>query len=150
LSTLIYCSSTGFGAEGPFGGFPRSDAVAVALSGHISVNGSPESGPIRIGVPIVDLATGLYASIGILMAAQECHGSGLGQRVDTGLFDTGLALLHPHAANYFMSGKMPVLTGTCHPNISPYEQYATRQGLLFLASGNNRKFPSACRGSGSP
>jgi len=99
FSTLIYCSITGFGADGPFGGFPGYDAVAQALSGQISVNGSPESGLIRIGVPIIDLATGLYASIGILMAAQERHLSGLGQRVDASLFDTGLALLHPHAAN---------------------------------------------------
>ena len=138
--TLIYCSITGFGADGPFGGFPGYDAVAQALSGQISVNGSPESGPVRIGVPIIDLATGLYASIGILMAAQERRRSGLGQRVDASLFNTGVALLHPHAANYFMSGKTPVLTGNAHTNISPYEQYATKQGRLFLAIGNDRQF----------
>ncbi len=138
--TLIYCSITGFGADGPFGGFPGYDAVAQALSGQISVNGSPESGPTRIGVPIIDLATGLYASIGILMAAQERYRSGRGQRVDASLFDTGVALLHPQAANYFMSGKAPVLTGNSHPNISPYSLYKTKQGLLFLAIGNDRQF----------
>ncbi len=137
---LIYCSITGFGADGPFGGFPGYDAVAQALSGQISVNGSPESGPIRIGVPIIDLATGLYAAIGILLAAEERRRSGRGQRVDTSLFDTGVALLHPQAANYFMTGKAPVPTGNSHPNISPYDQYATKQGRLFLAIGNDRQF----------
>jgi len=137
---LIYCSITGFGADGPFGGFPGYDAVAQALSGQISVNGSPESGPIRIGVPIIDLATGLYAAIGILLAAEERRRSGRGQRVDTSLFDTGVALLHPQAANYFMTGKTPVPTGNSHPNISPYDQYPTKQGWLFLAIGNDRQF----------
>ena len=138
--SLIYCSITGFGADGPYGGFPGYDAVAQALSGQISVNGSPESGPMRIGVPIIDLATGLYASIGILMAAEERRRSGQGQRVDASLFDTGVALLHPQAANYFMSGKAPVLTGNSHPNISPYDLYRTKQGQLFLAIGNDRQF----------
>ena len=138
--SLIYCSITGFGADGPFGGFPGYDAVAQALSGQISVNGAPESGPTRIGVPIIDLATGLYAAIGILLAAEERRKSGKGQRVDTALFDTGVALLHPQAANYFMSGKAPVLTGNSHPNISPYSQYRTKKGLLFLAIGNDRQF----------
>ena len=138
--SLIYCSITGFGADGPFGGFPGYDAVAQALSGQISVNGAPESGPTRIGVPIIDLATGLYAAIGILLAAEERRKSGKGQRVDTALFDTGVALLHPQAANYFMSGKAPVLTGNSHPNISPYSQYPTKKGLLFLAIGNDRQF----------
>ncbi|MBL6951129.1 MAG: CoA transferase [Alphaproteobacteria bacterium] len=147
---LIYCSITGFGADGPFGGFPGYDAVAQALSGQISVNGSPETGPTRIGVPIIDLATGLYASIGILMAAQERHRSGQGQRVDASLFDTGVSLLHPHAANYFMSGKTPVLTGNSHPNISPYEQYQTKQGRLFLAIGNDRQFRLLAEVLGQP
>ncbi|MDA1098256.1 MAG: CoA transferase [Proteobacteria bacterium] len=147
---LIYCSITGFGADGPFGGFPGYDAVAQALSGQISVNGSPETGPTRIGVPIIDLATGLYASIGILMAAEERHHSGLGQRVDASLFDTGVALLHPQAANYFMSGKAPVLTGNSHPNISPYEQYPTKQGRLFLAIGNDRQFRLLAEVLGQP
>ncbi|MBT7757312.1 MAG: CoA transferase [Rhodospirillaceae bacterium] len=138
--SLIYCSITGFGADGPFGGFPGYDAVAQALSGQISVNGAPETGPTRIGVPIIDLATGLYAAIGILLAAEERRRSGQGQRGDTSLFDTGVALLHPQAANYFMSGKAPTLTGNSHPNISPYDQYVTKQGRLFLAIGNDRQF----------
>ena len=141
---LIYCSITGFGHDGPFGGFPGYDAVAQALSGQISVNGSPESGPLRIGIPMIDLATGLYAAIGILMAAEERRRSGRGQRIDTNLFDTGVALLHPQAANYFMSGQPPQLTGNSHPNISPYDQYPTGRGRIFLGIGNDRQFRLLC------
>lgn len=147
---LIYCSITGFGADGPFGGFPGYDAVAQALSGQISVNGSPESGPTRIGIPMIDLGTGLYAAIGILMAAEERRRSGQGQRVDASLFDTGVALLHPQAANYFMSGKAPVLTGNSHPNISPYDQYPTAKGQIFLGIGNDRQFRMLCEVLGAP
>jgi formyl-CoA transferase len=137
---LIHCSITGFGSVGPFGGFPGYDAVAQALSGNISVNGSPESGAIRLGIPLIDLGTGLYAAIGILAAAQERNRSGKGQKVDASLFDTGVALMHPHAANYFMSGKTPALTGNSHPNISPYDKYPTAKGEIFMAIGNNRQF----------
>lgn len=137
---LVYCSITGFGADGPLGGFPGYDAVAQALSGQMSVNGTPETGPIRLGIPIVDLATGLFAAAGVLMAVEERRRSGRGQRVDATLFDTGVALLHPQAANYFMTGATPVPTGDSHPNISPYDQYPTGRGNLFLAVGNERQF----------
>lgn len=147
---LIYCAITGFGRDGPFGGFPGYDAVAQALSGNISINGSPDSGPTRIGIPLIDLGTGLYAAIGILMAAQERARSGRGQRVDATLFDTGVALLHPQAANYFQSGKAPVLTGNAHPNISPYDQYPTAEGAIFLGIGNDRQFRILCEELGAP
>lgn len=147
---LIYCSITGFGADGPFGGFPGYDAVVQALSGAISVNGSPESGPVRMGIPLIDLGTGLYAVIGILMAAEERRRSGQGQRVDASLFDTGIALLHPHAANYFMTGKAPRLTGNSHPNISPYDQYPTKKGQIFLGIGNDRQFRILCEELSAP
>ncbi|MEQ9641725.1 MAG: CoA transferase [Alphaproteobacteria bacterium] len=137
---LIHCSVTGFGKAGPFGGFPGYDAVAQALAGNISINGSPEAGAMRLGIPLVDLGTGLYAAIGILAAAQERNRSGKGQKVDASLFNTGVALMHPHAANYFMSGKAPKLTGNSHPNISPYDKYPTAKGEIFMAIGNNRQF----------
>lgn len=147
---LIYCAITGFGETGPFGGFPGYDAVAQALAGNISINGSPESGPVRMGIPLVDLGTGLYAAIGILMAAEERRRSGKGQRVDATLFDTGVALMHPHAANYFMSGREPQLTGNSHPNISPYDQYPTRKGRIFIGAGNDRQFRLLCEELGRP
>ena len=147
---LIHCAITGFGESGPFGGFPGYDAVAQALAGNISVNGSPESGPIRIGIPLIDMGTGLYAAVGILAALEERRRSGKGQKVDVCLFDTGVALQHPHAANYFMSGKAPQLTGNSHPNISPYDQYPTRKGQIFLGIGNNRQFRFLCEELGQP
>jgi formyl-CoA transferase len=141
---LIHCTITGFGPDGPYGGFPGYDAVAQALSGTISVNGSPDSGSMRMGIPLIDLGTGLYAAIGILMAARERQISGLGQKIDTSLFDTGVALLHPHAANFFMSGNEPQLTGNSHPNISPYDKYPSKKGEIFLGIGNDRQFRLLC------
>jgi crotonobetainyl-CoA:carnitine CoA-transferase CaiB-like acyl-CoA transferase len=141
---LIYCSITGFGEHGPMGGFPGYDAAVQAFSGLVSINGSPESGQMRLGIPLVDIGTGLYSAIGILLAAQARQRTGRGQRVDATLFDTGVALLHPHAANYFMSGKAPKLTGNHHPNVAPYSLYKTKKGDVFLAIGNDRQFRLLC------
>jgi crotonobetainyl-CoA:carnitine CoA-transferase CaiB-like acyl-CoA transferase len=119
--------------------------VLQALSGLMSVNGSEASGPIRIGVPIVDIATGLSAAIAILLALSERQRSGRGQKLDVSLYDTALSLLHPHAANYFASGQPPKLTGSGHPNISPYDKYATRTGEIFLGVVNDSQFGKFCR-----
>lgn len=137
---LIYCRVTGFGATGPFGGLPGYDAVLQAMSGLMSVNGSPETGPMRIGTPIVDLATGLYAVIGILMALQERQRSGHGQFIDTTLYDCAMSLLHPHAANYLLSGKRPPLLGNTHPNVVPCDKFKTRDGEIFVVVGNESQF----------
>ncbi len=141
---LIHCRITGFGADGPLGGFPGYDAVAQAMCGLISINGTETSGPVRIGIPIVDMATGLFASNAILAAAVERDRSGLGQSVEASLFDTGVALLHPHAANWFMSGESPKLIGNAHPNIVPYDAFPTATGPIFLSVGNNRQFARLC------
>ena len=117
---LVHCRISGFGADGPRGGNPGYDAIIQAMTGMIAATGSPESGPMRIGVPVVDITTGLYAAIGILMALSERQRSGLGQFLETTLYETGLAIMHPHAANYFMHGKPPGLTGNEHPNLVPY------------------------------
>ncbi len=104
---LVHCRISGFGADGPRGGNPGYDAIIQAMTGMIAATGSPESGPMRIGVPLVDITTGLYAAIGILMALSERQRSGLGQFLETTLYETGLAIMHPHTANYFMHGKPP-------------------------------------------
>lgn len=137
---LIHARISGYGADGPLGGLPGYDAAIQAWSGLISVNGSPESGPVRLGIPLVDLGTGLYAAIGILSALHERNNSGKGQFVEATLFDCGYALLHPHTPNYYMSGKEPVLTGNAHPNICPYDLFETKGHNLFLAVGNNGQF----------
>ena len=102
---LIHCRVSGFGGDGPLGGFPGYDAVLQAMVGLMSINGTETSGPTRLGNPIVDIATGLFSAIAILMALYEREKSGRGQYCDMTLHDCGMALLHPHAANFFLSGK---------------------------------------------
>ena len=147
---LIHCRITGFGPDGPLGGYPGYDAVAQAMCGLISVNGSAESGPLRMGIPIVDIATGLFAANAILAAAVERGKSGEGQLVDASLFDTGIALLHPQAANWFMANQMPALMGNAHPNIVPYDAFPTATGPIFLSVGNDRQFVRMCGELGAP
>ncbi|MFO0997633.1 MAG: CaiB/BaiF CoA-transferase family protein [Alphaproteobacteria bacterium] len=147
---LIHCRVTGFGADGPFGGFPGYDAVAQALSGLMSINGTPESGPVRVGIPIVDLCSGMNAAIGVLMAIYERARSGKGQFLEVSLYDTGVALLHPHAQNFFMSGKTPRPTGDSHPNLTPYDQYKTKTRNIFVGAGNDRQFRILCQELGVP
>ncbi|MGE5200728.1 MAG: CaiB/BaiF CoA transferase family protein, partial [Acidobacteriota bacterium] len=93
---LIHCRVSGFGADGPFGGYPGYDAVVQGMAGLMSLNGEPEGAPVRVGVPVVDLATGMNASIAILLALQERQRSGRGQFVEVTLFDSAVALLHPY------------------------------------------------------
>jgi formyl-CoA transferase len=147
---LIYCKISGFGAEGPLGGFPGYDAIVGAMAGHYSVNGAPESGPMRIGLPVVDISTGLYAAIAILMALYERDRSGQGQFIDTALYDSALSLMHPHFANYFLSGKVPGLTGNTHGNLAPYGMFATATCRVMIGAGNNRAFRRLCEELGLP
>ena len=142
---LIHCRVSGFGSDGPLGGFPGYDAVIQAMSGMMSINGTPESGATRLGIPMVDLATGLNAVIAILMAVIERGRSGKGQFLDVTLYDTAVGLLHPQAANYFLSGKTPGRVGNAHPNISPYDKFKTATGEVFLGIGNDRQFQRLCQ-----
>ncbi len=121
------------------------------MAGWFSVNGDPESGPVRVGVPLVDIGTGLFAAIAVLMALIERGRSGRGQFLDMTLFDCAVSLMHPHVANYYLSGgKVPGLTGNHHPNVSPYDKFKTRTGEIFLGAGNNRAFQRLCRELGRP
>jgi formyl-CoA transferase len=147
---LIHCRISGFGATGPLGGLPGYDAVIQAMCGMFSINGSAASGPLRIGIPVVDLATGLYAVIGILMALHERARSGRGQFLDMALFDVGLAMMQPHVPNYLLSGREPGLTGSAHPSIAPYDQYPTATCDVFIGAGNDRAFQRLCAELGDP
>jgi crotonobetainyl-CoA:carnitine CoA-transferase CaiB-like acyl-CoA transferase len=147
---LVHCRISGFGADGPMGGFPGYDAVIQAMCGMFSVNGTEESGPLRVGIPLVDIGTGLYAAIAVLMAIVERERSGQGQFVDMTLYDAGVALMHPHIPNYVLSGRLPQLTGNAHPNICPYDKFPTRTVDVFLAVGNNRAFARLCGELGAP
>ncbi len=142
---LIYCSISGFGANGPLGGLPGYDAILQAMCGLMSINGSPETGPTRIGIPVVDHLTGYTALSGILMALFARERTGKAQRVETTLFDTALSLLVPHAMNWMQSGETPQLLGSAHPNIAPYDSFRTRDGMVFLSILNDPQFHKFCR-----
>jgi formyl-CoA transferase len=116
----------------------------------IAANGSPAGGPTRIGIPVVDLTTGLYAAVGILMALNERQKSGIGQFLETTLFETGLAIMHPHSSNYFFTGKTPVPQGNPHPSLAPYESFETRDGLIFIGIGNDGTFRKLAQEVGKP
>jgi formyl-CoA transferase len=137
---LIHCRVSGFGADGPLGGLPGYDAILQAMTGLMSVNGDPSTGPMRLGTAMVDMGTGLYSAIAILMALHERSRSGCGQYLDMTLYDCGMSLLHPQAPNYFLNGKRPVPTGNPHPNLVPYDKFPTKTCEIFIASGNNTQF----------
>lgn len=147
---LIHCAITGFGATGPLGGLPGYDAVIQAMAGLMSVNGEAGGGPLRVGVPIVDMVTGMNAALGILMAVHERAQSGRGQSVDASLYDSGISFLHPHLANFHADSGLPKRTGNAHPNIAPYDTYQTSDDPIFLAIGNNRQFTKLCGILGEP
>ena len=142
--SLVHCRVTGFGGDGPLGGLPGYDAAVQALTGLMSINGDADGEPTRIGVPVVDMVSGLNAAIGILLALQERTRSGRGQFVDVSLYDSGISILHPHSANFFASGKVPGRSGNAHPNIAPYDTFATGDGTIFLAVGNDGQFRKLC------
>jgi crotonobetainyl-CoA:carnitine CoA-transferase CaiB-like acyl-CoA transferase len=150
LPRLIHCRVSGFGADGPLGGLPGYDAAIQALTGLMSINGEADGGPLRVGLPVVDMVTGLNAALGVMLALQERQRSGRGQFVEAALYDSGLSLLHPHGANWFLNGQTPQRTGNAHPNICPYDSFATASEPVFLAVGNDKQFRILCRHLGAP
>ena len=147
---LVHARVSGFGADGPLGGFPGYDAMIQASAGLVSVNGSPDGGPVRIGVPVVDLSTGMNACIGILMALYERNRSGKGQFVDATLYDSAVALHQPHAPNYFMGGMKPKLYGNSHGNLAPYANFPTKGRNIVIGAGNDGQFRKLCQMLGKP
>ena len=147
---LIHCRVSGFGSDGPMGGLPGYDAAIQALCGIMSVNGEKDGRPLRVGLPVVDMVTGLNATIGILMALNERAISGKGQFIETSLYDCGVSLLHPHLPNYYLSGNVAQPSGNAHPNICPYDTFETGSEPIFLAVGNNRQFATLCKMIGRP
>ena len=137
---LVHCRISGFGSDGPLGGLPGYDACAQAMGGLMSVNGPAGGEPTRIGIPAVDMVTGLNAVIAISFALIERNRSGKGQLVETTLYDCAISVQHPHAANHFVDGRVASPTGNAHPNIAPYETLPTGGGEIFLAIGNDRQF----------
>ncbi|MGH1460133.1 MAG: CaiB/BaiF CoA transferase family protein [Paracoccaceae bacterium] len=147
---LVYATVSGFGADGPLGGLPGYDAILQAMGGIMSVNGPAGGEPTRVGLPVVDVATGMNVVIGVLLALIARQSTGQGQAVEATLFDTALFLLHPHAPNFLLAQSEPKLTGNDHPTISPYSTYRTKTRDIYLAVGNNRQFKLLCGELGIP
>jgi len=146
---LVYCSITGFGAGGG-AELPGYDLLIQALGGLMSITGDPAGEPMKVGVALVDVLAGLYATIGILVALRHREESGEGQLVEVDLFSALLASLVNQGSAFTVAGVVPGRLGNRHPSISPYEVYATGEGELVLAVGNDRQFAALCEEIGAP
>ncbi len=147
---LVYCSITGYGRAGPLKDRPGYDIVIQSMGGLMSVTGEPQGLPMRVGVAIVDLVTGLYSAIGILGALQSRALHGHGQRVDLSLLESCLSVMPNLTAGYLMAGAKPARLGNGHPNAVPYKTFATKDGHLTLAIGNDGQWRQLCGAAGHP
>jgi crotonobetainyl-CoA:carnitine CoA-transferase CaiB-like acyl-CoA transferase len=137
---LIYCSITGFGQTGPRAQQAGYDFMIQGLSGMMSVTGDPSTEPQKTGVAYVDVMTGLHAVVAILAAVNQRQTTGRGQYIDLALFDVAVSTLANQALNYLVSGIVPQRLGNAHPNIAPYQAFATKDGHIILAVGNDAQF----------
>jgi crotonobetainyl-CoA:carnitine CoA-transferase CaiB-like acyl-CoA transferase len=147
---LVYCSITGFGQTGPYAQRPGYDFMIQGLGGLMSVTGTPDGGPVKVGVALTDVLTGLHAVAGILAALAWRERSGQGQHVDLALLDVQVSCLANQALNYLVTGRSPQRLGNAHPSIVPYEAFPTADGDMILAVGNDSQFASFCRAAGRP
>lgn len=151
---LIYCSVTGFGQTGPYANLAGYDFIIQAMAGLMSVTGQPSNTPgdepMKIGVALTDILTGLYACIGILTALTHRESTGEGQHIDMSLMDVTVASMANQALNYLVSNQSPQRMGNAHPNIVPYQVFPTADGHLIITVGNDRQFKSLCEKLGQP
>ncbi|WP_112605164.1 CaiB/BaiF CoA transferase family protein [Rhizobium sp. WW22] len=141
---IVYCSITGFGQTGPYAGLAGYDYIVQGMSGFMSITGEPDGQPMKAGVAIADIFTGIYAVSAIEAALIHALKTGEGQLIDMALLDVQSAVLANQNMNYLISGKPPVRLGNAHPNISPYEVIPTADGYLILAVGNDGQFRRLC------
>lgn len=142
---LIYCSITGFGQTGPYAARAGYDYIIQGMSGLMDITGDPKGEPQKVGVAVVDIVTGLYASNAILAAVQGRHLTGQGCHIDMALTDCATALLANQAMNYLSSGVAPTRLGNAHPNIAPYQVFEVKDGHLIVAVGNDAQFVRFCQ-----
>ena len=155
---LIYCSITGFGQEGPYAERAGYDLMVQAMCGLMSITGhaddQPGGGPLKVGVAVIDVFTGLYASNAILAAINARDnartGTGQGQYIDMALLDVGMAVLANQAAGFLATGKAPGRAGNIHPSLAPYQDFRSSDGNVLLAIGNDGQFARFCAAAGKP
>ena len=145
---LIYCSVTGFGQTGPYRERPGYDFMIQGMGGMMSVTGDAQGEPMRAGVPVADIITGMYASIAICAALAHRAQTGMGQHLDLALLDSQIALLAYQNTNYFATGKPPSRIGNLHPNIVPYQPFRTADGEVIIACGNDNLYRKFCEAAG--
>ena len=149
---LIYCSITGFGQDGPYARRAGYDFMVQGLGGLMSLTGRSDeeegAGPMKVGVALTDILTGLYASVGVLAALNHREQTGIGQHVDLALLDVQVACLANQAMNYLTTGVPPKRLGNAHPNIVPYQDFPTADGDIILAVGNDSQFRKFCEVAG--
>ena len=145
---LVYCSITGFGQTGPYAQRAGYDLLVQAMSGLMSITGDRE--PMKVGVAVSDLFTGMYAVVSILAALRQRDATGVGQHIDLALLDSQVAVLANQGMSYLVSGKVPERTGNAHPNIVPYRDFATQDGRIVIAVGNDGQFTALCEVLGAP
>lgn len=145
---LVYCSITGFGQTGPYAERPGYDSLIQAMGGIMSLTGEPDGQPMKVGVPVADLFAGLYGAIGVLAALRHREATGQGQQIDIGMLDTHVAWLANQGMNYLASGENPPRLGNQHPNIVPYQVFATADGHIVLSIGNDPTFVRFCNSFG--
>ncbi|HJS04733.1 MAG TPA: CaiB/BaiF CoA-transferase family protein [Variovorax sp.] len=149
---LVYCSVTGFGHDGPHASRAGYDLMIQATSGMMSITGRPDDapggGPLRVGVALTDLFTGVYAATAILAAIEVRHRTGEGQHIDMALLDVGMAILANQASAFLNTGVAPQRQGNSHPSLAPYQDFHTKDGAMLLAIGNNGQFTRFCEAAG--
>jgi formyl-CoA transferase len=152
--SLIYCSVTGFGQDGPYAPRPGYDFIFQGMGGLMSItgerDGQPGAGPQKVGIAITDVLTGMYASVAILAAITHRERTGQGQYIDAALLDTIVAFNANQITSYFASGKIPARWGNAHAQVVPYEVFPTSDGHVILAVGNDSQFASFCQAAGCP
>ncbi|MCY3985267.1 MAG: CaiB/BaiF CoA-transferase family protein [Roseovarius sp.] len=141
---LVYCSITGFGQTGPYAHRAGYDYIIQGMSGLMSITGEPDGPPIRAGVAITDLFTGIYATTAILAALHQRNATGRGQHIDMSLLDTAVSVTANQALNYLATGVAPGRDGNFHPNLTPYQVFECADGHIIVATGNNAQFQRLC------
>lgn len=147
---LVYCSISGFGQTGPYRERAGYDFLAQGMGGIMSITGEPEGMPMKVGIGITDIMTGMHASTAILAALRHRDATGTGQHIDLSLFETQISWLYYHAVEYLNTGNNPARLGNAHANVVPYEVFETYDGHVILAAGNDGQFAKFCEVAGVP